>query len=81
MVAEMVQYPLETELIAYQDLKEELERDHYGEWVVIKDSEIVGFAESYEDADKLTSSQGLNILDCLVQRVGVRGAIVLSYGV
>ena len=77
---EIFQHPLIDQMLAYQDLRDELERDNFGKWVIIHDSELAGICESYEKATAIAREQGLNVLDCLIRQVGVEVPVILSYG-
>lgn len=41
---------LTEEIKAYEEKRRELERDHFGKWVVVHDKEIVDFYETFQDA-------------------------------
>ena len=39
-----------SEIAAYDAMRTELERDHFGEWVVIRDGELHGTYRSFDEA-------------------------------
>ena len=41
---------LSKQIAAYEEMRDYLETDHFGEWVVFHDEELVGFYDSFEDA-------------------------------
>lgn len=41
---------LEKELKAYEGMLEELESNHMGKWVLIKESELIGIFSNFEEA-------------------------------
>ena len=78
---ELFEHPLAEELLAYQRMQDDLEREHYGRWVIIHGSDRVGedYA-SYEEAVDGARELGLDVLACFIRQVGVETAIFLSYG-
>ena len=41
---------LSIEIAAYERMRDELETDHFGEWVVVHDEELIGTYQSFEAA-------------------------------
>ena len=41
---------LDRQIVAYESLRERLERDHHGRWVVFHDESLIGDYATYEDA-------------------------------
>ena len=41
---------LSIEIAAYEHMRDELEPDHFGEWVVVHDEELIGTYQSFEAA-------------------------------
>ena len=39
-----------SQIAAYEEMRDYLETDHFGEWVVFHNQELVGTYESFEDA-------------------------------
>ena len=74
------QPPELAQLVAYHEMRHALEDRYPGKWVVIYDSELFGHYSSYEAARAGARGRGLNLLDCLIQKVGAEPPIILSYG-
>ena len=68
------------QLVAYHEMRQTLEARYPGRWVVLCNSELVGHYGAYEAARTGAREQGLNLLDCLIQKVGAEPPIILSYG-
>lgn len=49
--------PLSKDIAAYEKMVNELEADHFGEWVVIFDEKLVGTYESFEMAAQEATSR------------------------
>ena len=41
---------IEKEIIAYDLMREELEADHKGEWVLVHDQQLIGTYETFQEA-------------------------------
>ena len=41
---------LSIEIAAYERMRDELETDHFGKWVVVHDEELIGTYQSFEAA-------------------------------
>ncbi|MDE2959444.1 MAG: hypothetical protein OXU28_05260 [Chloroflexota bacterium] len=67
------------QLVAYHEMRQSLEDDYFGRWVVIHNCELAGDYETYDEARARTRKEGFNLLDCLIQRVGVEPPIIVSY--
>ena len=79
--SELFEHPLADEIMAYQRMQSVLEREHYGRWVIIQNSDRVGEDyESYEEAAAAAKEFGLDVLTCFIRQVEVESAIFLSYG-
>ena len=59
---------------------EDTQLSELAQWVVLCNSELVGHYGAYEAARTGAREQGLNLLDCLIQKVGAQPPIILSYG-
>ena len=78
---ELFEHPLADELLAYQRMQDDLEREHNGRWVIIYGSDRVGEDyRTYEDATDAAQKFGMDVLACYIRQVGVDSAIFLSYG-
>ena len=79
MAEELIDHPLFKEALAYQGMKEELERHHRGCWVIVHGGERVGVTyESYDEAAQAAQELGLDVLTCYIRQVGV-DAVILTY--
>ena len=78
--AQDVQPPELAQLVAYHEMRQELESQYPGRWVVIHGSELAGHYETYLAARAGAREQDLDLLDCLIQKVGAEPPIILSYG-
>ena len=67
---------LSEEIAAYERMRDLLETDHFGEWVVVHDGELIGTYGVFEDA-ALTARRRFGRGPYLIRRVG-RGPIRLS---
>ena len=67
---------LSEEIAAYERMQDLLETDHFGEWVVIHDGELIGAYTAFEDAAE-TAIRRFGRGPYLIRRVG-RGPIRLS---
>ena len=75
-----VEHPLLDQMKVYEEMREELENDYFGRWVVIDGGRLVGDYETFHGADADAQKRGLNPFHYLVQQVGVEPAIFISYG-
>ena len=79
--SDLFRHPLADQILAYQRMQKQLERDHDGRWVIIHGSDRVGLDyESYGEAEAAARELGLDVLACFIRQVGVETAIFLSYG-
>ena len=79
-VAERFEHPLIDQAMAYHEMRDALESEFFGRWVVICDSELQGDYETYQAAATAAQERGLDVLNCLIRQVGVEPPIILSYG-
>ena len=78
---EFFEHPLADEIMAYQQMRAELEREFYGRWVIIHESQKTGGDyDCYFDANAAARGLGLDVLSCFIRQVGVDSAIFLSHG-
>ena len=66
--------------VAYHEMRQSLKDDYFGRWVVIHNCELAGDYATYDEARTRAKEEGLNLLDCLIQRVGIEPPIIVSYG-
>ena len=79
-VLNLYDYPRFVNAIAYQEMKEELEREHWGQWVVIANSELLGAYESFDEAKQATENVGLEYSHCCIRPVGVEPMPIILLG-
>ncbi len=79
-VLNLYDYPRFVNAMAYEEMKEGLEREHWGKWVVIDDSKLFGVYQSYEEAEEAARAVGLEFFNYFITQVGVKPAIILSHG-
>ncbi len=60
---------LQREIAAYDRMRDYLETDHFGEWVVVHDEQLVGTYETFEAAAE-EARQRLSRGPCLIRRAG-----------
>lgn len=60
---------LDAEIVAYERLRERLETDHLGRWVVFHDGKAVGFFDTFEEADRESSAR-FDRQPCLIRKIG-----------
>ncbi len=78
---ELFEHPLADEIMAYQEMRAELEREFYGRWVIIPESQKTGGDyDCYSNAKAASRGLGLDVLACFIRQVGVDSAIFLSHG-
>ena len=68
---------LGSEIEAYAEQKEELERNHPGKWIVFRDRQVVKVFDSFADADDwVLDTYGRG--PCLVRKVGASPPVLPS---
>ena len=73
-----VEHPLLDQIQAYQDMKEELERDYFGRWTIIHQGQVQGDYDSFGDAELARKNLSIPIMECLTKLVGHEPTIVIS---
>lgn len=71
-----VEHPLLDQIQAYQDMKEELNRDYFGRWIIIHQGQVQGDYESFDDAEEARKNLGIPIMECLTKLVGYEPTII-----
>ena len=66
-----IEHPLLDQMEAYDKMREELERKHFGRWVVIDGGRLVGDYATFHEASADAQAKGLNSANYLVNQVGV----------
>ena len=73
-------HPLLDQVSAYGAMREDLEREYPGRWVIISRSNMVGDYGSFQEADEAATRMGLNKMECLFKPVGVETVIINTRG-
>ena len=73
-------HPRFEQMMAYDDMKDELEQKYSGKWVVICNSELLGVYESFDEARKATKDAGFNYLNCCIRQAGVEPMPIILLG-
>lgn len=60
---------LDAEIVAYERLRERLETDRLGKWVVFHGGKAVGFFDTFEEADRESSAR-FDQRPCLIRKIG-----------
>ena len=64
---------LDEDIAAYGLMQDELERSHFGRWVLVHDRQLVDIFPSFKDAAK-TAARNFGRGPYLIRQVGVRPA-------
>ena len=75
-----LEHPLLDQLKAYEAMKDSLEREHFGRWVVIHNGLLKGDYDSYESAEAAVDVMDINATEYLVKQVGAEPNIIISLG-
>lgn len=70
-----VEHPLLDQIQAYRDMKEQLERDYFGRWIIIHQGQVQGNYDSFDDAEVARKKLGIPIMECLTKLVGHESTI------
>ena len=65
---------------AYDAMKDKLERDHFGRWVIIHEGMLKGHYDSYEGAEAAVDEMDINATEYLLKLVGAEPNIIISLG-
>ncbi len=77
--SEWLKHPKLDAMMTYHHLKEELQRKHLGQWVIIHDQEQVGGGyDSSSSAYDTARAMGLDPYACLILRVVKRNVTILA---
>ncbi len=69
--------PLDAEIAAYKSMREQLETEHLGKWVVFHDGNPVGFFDTFEEADRRSTEQ-FDLQPCLIRKIGAGPRVLPS---
>ena len=78
--AAKLEHPLLDQLKAYEAMKDNLERDHFGRWVIIHNGMLKGDYDSYESAEAAIDEMDINAIEYLLKQVGAEPNIIISLG-
>lgn len=67
-------------VFAYDEMKEALEREHWGKWVVIHETKLLGAYGSFDEAEQAAKNAGVNHLDCCIKLVGAAPMPIILLG-
>ena len=63
--------PILDQIEAYETMREELERNYFGRWVIIHNGLYQGDYDSFDNAEDAAEKMGINPVVYLVKQVGV----------
>ena len=66
--------------IAFNSMREQLERQYPHQWVIIHDQTFMGNYETYDSAREGARNRGMDLAHCLFQKLNPNPPIILSYG-
>ena len=72
-----MEHPLLDQIQAYEDGKEELERDYFGRWIIIHHGQVQGDYDSFDSAEEARRDMDIKITEYLVKHVGSNPVIVI----
>ena len=72
-----IEHPLLDQMHAYYEMEEELERKHFGRWVVIDGGRMVGDYATFHEADADAQAKGLNSANYYIGQVGAEPAVII----
>ena len=73
-----VEHPLLDQIQAYEDRKEELERDYCGRWIIIHRGKVQGDYDSFDSAEEARKELDIPIMECLTKLVGHEPTIFIT---
>ena len=73
-------HPLLDQVRAYALMQEDLERKHYGRWVIISRGQLRGDYATYREASEAAAGMDLNKAECLFRQVGSEASVVVPTG-
>lgn len=79
-VLNLYDFPRLVNAFAYDEMKEVLEQEHWGKWVVIDNSELFGIYQTFEEAEEVADEAGLDFFEYFITQVGPSPTVILSHG-
>ena len=74
------EHPLLDQIRAYDLMQKELERKHFGRWVVISAGQLRGDFKTYREASEAATAMDLNKAECLFRHVGSEAPVIVPMG-
>ena len=74
------EHPLLDQIRAYDLMQKELERKHFGRWVVISEGQLRGDYKTYREASEAATGMELNKSECLFRHVGSEAPVIVPLG-
>ena len=69
--------PILDQIEAYNTMREDLERDYFGRWVIIHEGLVRGDYDSFESAEEAAEGMGLHPVVYLVRQVGAEPITII----
>ena len=79
-VLNLCEDPYIANILACDSMKEQLERDYWGKWVIFSGMKLYGVYGSLDEAEKVAKDAGPAIRDHFLARVGDHPTVVLPHG-
>ena len=74
------EHPLLDQVKAYDLMQKELERKHFGRWVIISEGQLRGDYKTYREAFEAATTMDLNKAECLFRQVGPEAPVIVPMG-
>ena len=74
------EHPLLDQVRAYALMQEDLERKHYGRWVIISEGQLRGDYKTYREALEAATDMDLKKAECLFRHVGSEAPVIIPVG-
>ena len=71
------EHPLLDQVRAYDLMQEDLERKHFGRWVIISKGQLWGDYKTYREASEAATAMDLNKAECLFRHVGSEAPVIV----
>ena len=72
--------PFIANMLAFDNMKEQLERDHWDKWVIVSGLKLFGVYDSFDDAKAAANAAMPAIHNHYLAKVGERATVILSHG-
>ena len=74
------EHPLLDQVRAYALMQKDLERKHFGRWVIISGGRLRGDYKTYREASDAATDMDLNKAECLFRHVGMDAPVIVPMG-